>query len=199
MAQLDQPFFAKSTIVVARDLIGCLLVSDRAQARTSGRIVEVEAYCGPGDPASHASFLRGDQVKLMWGPPGFAYVYRSYGIHTMLNVVTETDGVAGAVLLRAVEPVEGIEAMRLRRRQVKVELLCSGPGRLCQALGVTLNDHGLDLVRSDELWIERGHRSRPIVASERIGISRGRELPWRFFESDNRYVSSHRRGVVTDD
>jgi len=199
MDRLSQPFFARATVVVARDLIGCRLVSDRTPVRTTGRIVEVEAYCGPSDPASHASFPRGDRVKLMWGPPGFAYVYRSYGIHTMLNVVTETDGVAGAVLIRALEPVAGLDAMRQRRRQLKDELLCAGPGRLCQALGVTLDDHGRDLIGSDDLWIESGERSRPIVAGERIGISRGRESPWRFFESDNRYVSSHRRGVVTDD
>ena len=193
-ARLGRAFFARDTVSVARALLGAVLVSERSEGRTSGRIVETEAYLGPGDPASHAARLRVGRVAAMWGRPGIAYVYRSYGLHAMLNVVTEPDGSTGAVLLRAVEPLDGIDLMRRRRGLEPVRLLASGPGRLCQALGVSLDDHGLDLVASDRLWIEPGEPPASVSAGPRIGISRGLELPWRFFETGGRFVSAHRRG-----
>ena len=131
----------------------------------------------------------------MWGEPGIAYVYRSYGIHAMLNVVAEPEGETGAVLIRALEPVEGIELMRHRRGVEDERLLCSGPGKLCQALGIRLDLHGTDLVTSERLWIAPGEPVREVSTSGRIGISRGHEHPWRYWVAGNAHVSAHRRGV----
>ena len=192
--RLDRPFFARPTLAVARALLGCVLVSDRPEGRTSGRIVEAEGYLGTDDLASHAAKRTTGRVTAMWGPPGIAYVYRSYGMHAMLNVVTEPEGSTGAVLIRALEPVQGIALMRQRRGVEPVHLLCAGPGRLCRALGITLADHGTDLVTSDRLWLEPGPPPAAISAGGRIGISRGTEQPWRFFATGSRYASAHRRG-----
>lgn len=192
--RLDRAFFVQPTLVVARALLGCVLVSDLPEGRTSGRIVETEGYLGPTDLASHAARLRTGRVSAMWGPPGIAYVYRSYGLHAMLNVVAEPDGTTGAVLLRALEPLAGVELMRRRRGVEPARLLCSGPGRLCQALGVTLDDHGLDLTTSDRIWIASGASPASVSAGGRIGVSGGAEHPWRFFETGSPYVSAHRRG-----
>ena len=193
-ARLDRAFFTRPTLEVARALLGCVLASELPEGRTSGRIVEAEAYLGADDLASHAAKRATGRVTAMWGPPGIAYVYRSYGMHAMLNVVTEPEGSTGAVLIRAVEPVEGIDLMRRRRGVEPVRLLCAGPGRLCQALGITLDDHGTDLVTSDRLWLAPGSRPVAVSAGGRIDISRGTEQPWRFFETGSRYVSAHRRG-----
>ena len=194
LIRLTSAFFERPTLIVARALIGCVLVSDRADGVTTGRIVETEGYCGPTDPASHAAKTRGGRVSVMWGPPGIAYVYRSYGLHTMLNVVTESDGIAGAVLIRAVEPLTGVDVMRQRRGLDSIRLLGSGPGRLCQALGITLDDQGGDLIGDDRLWIAAAATVPAVSAGTRIGITRGIEYPWRFFESGSRWVSAHRRG-----
>jgi DNA-3-methyladenine glycosylase len=193
-ARLDRAFYARPTLTVARALLGCVLVSDRPDGRTSGRIVETEGYLGPDDPASHAARLRTGRVTAMWGPPGIAYVYRSYGLHAMLNAVAEPEGATGAVLIRALEPLEGIDLMRRRRGVEPEHLLCAGPGRLCQALGIVLADHGLDLVESDRLRIEPGPPPPAVSAGGRIGVGGGAELPWRFFATGSRYVSAHRRG-----
>lgn len=192
--RLDRAFFTQPTLVVARLLLGQVLVSVGPDGRTSGRIVETEGYLGPDDPASHAARLRTGRVAAMWGEPGIAYVYRSYGLHAMLNVVAEPAGVTGAVLIRAIEPIDGIEIMRVRRGVEPLRLLCSGPGRLCQAMGIALTDHGLDLVTSDRIWLCPGPSPRQIAASGRIGVSRGGEPPWRFFVADSPFVSAHRRG-----
>jgi DNA-3-methyladenine glycosylase len=192
--RLDRDFFARPTLEVARSLLGCVLVSDQPDGQTGGRIVETEGYLGPDDPASHAARLRTGGVVAMSGPPGIAYVYRSYGIHAMLNVVAEPTGSTGAVLIRALEPLTGLALMRRRRGLEPVRLLCSGPGRLCQALGITLADHGTDLVTSDRLWLTAGSVPPAISAGGRIGISRGTEHPWRYFETGSRFVSAHHRG-----
>lgn len=197
--RLDRSVFAQPTLTVARALLGCVLVADSPAGRTSGRIVETEGYLGPTDPASHAARLRTGRVTSMSGSPGIAYVYRSYGLHAMLNVVTEPDGITGAVLLRAIEPLVGLDLMRERRGLDPVRLLCAGPGRLCQAMGVTLDDHGLDLVTSAHLWIEPGIPPPSVSVGGRIGVSRGGDLPRRFFETESRYVSAHRRGEVLPD
>jgi DNA-3-methyladenine glycosylase len=170
-----------------------VLVSEAPDGRTAGRIVETEAYLGADDPASHAARLRTGRVEAMWGQPGIAYVYRSYGIHAMLNVVTEPPGVTGAVLIRALEPVIGTDLMRLRRGLDDERLLCSGPGKLCQALAIGLDLHGTDLVSSDRLWISPGESPRAVSTSGRIGISRGQAHPWRFWTTGNPHVSAHRR------
>ena len=192
--RLDRAFFAQPTLTVARALLGCVLISEHPAGRTSGVIVETEGYLGPEDAASHAARLRRGRVEAMWGPPGIAYVYRSYGIHAMLNVVTEPTAAAGAVLIRALAPLTGVELMRERRGITPVPHLCAGPGRLCQALAIDLADHGTDLVTSERLWLVAGTAPPSVSVSSRIGISRGTEHHWRFFETGSRFVSAHRRG-----
>lgn len=192
---VDVAFFARPTLIVARELLGCVVVSTIGGVTTSGRIVETEGYLDEQDLASHAGRLKRGRAAMS-GRPGLAYVYRSMGIHAMLNVVTEGEGTAGAVLIRALEPIDGIETMRSRRGGVPDRLLCAGPGRLCQALGITLEAHGVDLTREDVLWIDAGERPASISTSGRIGISRAVEEPWRFFETDNHHVSVHRRGTI---
>lgn len=192
--RLGRSFFARPTRIVARALLGQVVVSNIAEGLTAGRIVETEAYLGADDPASHAARLKQGRVKTMWGEAGIAYVYRSYGIHAMLNIVSEGEGIAGAVLIRALEPLVGIDLMRQRRGVESERLLCSGPGKLCQALGITLDDHGADLVRSSRLWIAMSEPVTSVSVSSRIGISRGLEHDWRYWETDNPHVSAHRRG-----
>src|SRR5919112_6527086 len=164
-SHLDQSFYEPPTIDVARALLGQVLVSETPQGRTTGRIVETEAYLGADDPASHAARQRTGRVESMWGEPGIAYVYRSYGIHAMLNVVTEPLGETGAVLIRALEPVTGVDLMRARRGLDDERLLCSGPGKLCQALGIGLDLHGTDLVTSARLWISPGQSPSDVSTS----------------------------------
>ena len=192
---LERAFYERLTVEVARNLLGQVLVSITPEGSTAGRIVETEAYLGADDPASHAARLRTGRVEAMWGEPGIAYVYRSYGIHAMLNVVTEPLGKTGAVLIRALEPVIGVDLMRARRGLDDERLLCSGPGKLCQALGIALEMHGTDLVTSDRLWISPSETPHDVSASGRIGISRGQEHPWRFWVTGNPHVSAHRRAL----
>ena len=194
-AHLERAFYERATVDVAHALLGQVLVSVTSEGRTSGRIVETEAYLGADDPASHAARLRTGRVEAMWGEPGIAYVYRSYGIHAMLNVVTEPPGETGAVLIRALEPMIGIDLMRRRRGIEDERLLCSGPGKLCQALGIGLEMHGTDLVTSEKLWLSRGEPPRDVSTSGRIGISRGQAHPWRFWTTGNPHVSAHRRAL----
>jgi DNA-3-methyladenine glycosylase len=198
-SRLDRHFYTRSTLSVAQALLGQVIVSNTPEGCTAGRIVETEAYLGPDDPASHAARLKQGRVEAMWGEPGIAYVYRSYGVHAMLNVVSEPEGETGAVLIRALEPLVGIDLMRLRRGTQRLNHLCSGPGRLCQALGIGLDLHGTDLVTSDRLWIVRGETVEDVSSSGRIGISRGQEHPWRFWVTGNPHVSAHRRAWTTPD
>ncbi len=131
---------------------------------------------------------------------GIAYIYRSYGIHAMLNVVAHGGNETGAVLIRALQPLDGLEVMSRRRGGLLDRDLCSGPGKLCIALGISLDDHGIDLTRSDLLRLSPGKAEsrRSVLASTRIGISKATELPWRFLESGNPFVSAHRRGTPVD-
>ena len=191
---LPREFFARPPDLVARDLLGCFLLSELGGELTGGRIVEAEAYFGADDPASHAARLRVGRVTSMFGPPGIAYVYRSYGIHAMLNAVAHDPDAAGAVLLRALEPLWGIEAMRVRRGGVTDRLLCSGPGRLCQALAIGLDDHGLDLTTGRRLWLAPGEAPAAIHVGGRIGVGHAADVPLRFFQVDSPFVSVHRRG-----
>ena len=183
MNQLRRDFFARSAHDVAPELIGVTLLVDGV----GGEIVEVEAY-DQEDPASHA--FRGPTPRnaAMFGPPGYAYVYRSYGIHWCLNFVCAEEGRADAVLIRALRPVHGLDAMRERRGVDPERALCSGPGRLCQALAVTGEHDGLAL---DEKPFElRARETVPDVATgRRIGITRAAELPWRYVLAGSRYVS----------
>jgi DNA-3-methyladenine glycosylase len=182
-AQLGRDFYAGSVHDVAPRLVGALLLVDGV----GGTIVEVEAY-HPEDPASHAFRGRTRRNASMFGPPGHAYVYRSYGIHWCLNLVCEEEGAAAAVLLRALEPEHGLERMRERRRTDNPRLLCAGPGRLCEALAVTGAHDGAAL---DEPPFELRARARQVevVATPRIGITRAADLPWRYVLAGSRFVS----------
>jgi DNA-3-methyladenine glycosylase len=180
---LPTEFFARSVHEVAPELIGATLLVDGV----GGTIVEVEAY-DHEDPASHSFGGRTARNESMFGPPGHAYVYRSYGIHWCLNLVCEEEGLANAVLVRALEPMEGLDQMRARRGRDEPRLLCSGPGRLCQALAVTGEHDGLSL---DEPPFELHARTGlvEVVTAPRIGITRAAEQPWRYLLAGSRYVS----------
>jgi DNA-3-methyladenine glycosylase len=183
---VKREFFDRTVHEVARDLIGCRL----AVGETAGVIVETEAY-EASDPACHAYIGRTIRNEVLFGPPGHAYVYLSYGIHSLLNFVTEPEGTASAVLIRALEPTEGIELMRERRGRDDTEGLCSGPGKLTEALGVDLSLNGADLFSPPfELTSPAGERAdAEVVTGPRIGITKAAELPWRYCVSGSRYVS----------
>jgi DNA-3-methyladenine glycosylase len=172
---------------VARDLVGCTV----RHGETSGRIVETEAY-HDSEPACHAFVGLTPRTRVLFGAPGLAYVYRSYGIHALLNAVTEPEGTGAAVLIRALEPVDGIDLMRERRGLERIEDLCSGPGKLTQALGIGLDLNGSSLAGPIEL-LPRAAGERPRTAvGTRIGITKAVELPWRFCDADSRCVSRPR-------
>lgn len=154
----------------------------------AGRIVEVEAYMGSDDPASHAFRGLTRRNKSMFGPPGHLYVYRSYGIHYCANVVTSEIGVATAVLLRALEPLEGLDVMEQLRGVSDSRLLCSGPGKLCQAFGISTDDDATDL-RGEDIRILGPRHAGQVVATTRIGINVAKDCPWRFVEAGSRYLS----------
>ena len=183
MTMLRRDFFARSVHEVAPELLGATLLVDGV----GGKIVEVEAY-DQEDPASHGYRGRTQRNASMFGPPGHAYVYRSYGIHWCLNLVCEEEGVASAVLLRALEPTAGLQQMRARRSVDEERLLCSGPGRLCQALGVTREHDGLPL--DEPPFALSGREREPeIVAAARVGISAAAERPWRYVVRGSRFAS----------
>jgi len=186
---LPRTFFARPTLEVAPELVGALLVRLLPEGmRLVGRLVEVEAYLGPEDPASHA-YRRTARSAIMWGPPGIAYVYFTYGNHHCINVVTEPEGKPGAVLLRAAEPLEGLEVMRRLRGVEDVRRLTSGPGRLTQAFGIELSHHGVDLTQPGPLSLVAGIPPRRILATPRIGIRRARDRPWRFVDPESPFLS----------
>ena len=178
--KLPRSFYARPTLEVARDLLGKVLVHQRRRARTSGVIVEVEAYIGEADPACHAAPGPTPRNAPLYGAPGHAYVYLNYGIHWMVNIVTEPRESPAAVLIRALDPLEGIGVMRRRRGLVLQDQdLCRGPGNLTKAMGVTIAENRADLLGT-RLWVEdRGRAIERIVWGPRIGITVGVERPWR--------------------
>jgi DNA-3-methyladenine glycosylase len=192
-APLPQAFYLRPARAVARDLLGCVLVSRRGRALTSGRIVETEAYLGPEDAASHAAFRPGSHW-LFYGQGGVAYVFLNYGTHCCLNAITGRAGIPGCVLIRALEPLQGRPVMA-RRRGVRADAkrLASGPGNLTRALGVTLRDNGADLTRAP-LTVERAPTPRrfSVASGPRIGITRSVDLPLRFWIDGNPFVSRSR-------
>ncbi|HEY2161874.1 MAG TPA: DNA-3-methyladenine glycosylase [Solirubrobacteraceae bacterium] len=179
-------FYERPVLEVARDLIGCVI----RHRGCTGVIVESEAY-HDSEPASHAFVGLTPRTATLFGPPGRAYVYRSYGIHALLNAVCEPEGVGAAVLIRALEPIDGVELMRERRGVERVEQLCSGPGKLTQALGVELRDNGTDLDRGPVVFSSRPRawRDVQVAVDRRIGITKAVELPWRFSAAGSRFIS----------
>ena len=179
-------FYDRPVVEVAHELVGCVVSHDGC----SGVIVETEAY-HQSEPACHAFVGLTPRTSTLFGPPGRAYVYRSYGIHALLNAVAEPQGVGAAVLIRALAPVEGIELMRARRGLDRLERLCSGPGKLTQALGISLHHNGCDLARGPIVILGRlrAWRDIEIAVSTRIGINKALELPWRFCAAGSRFAS----------
>lgn len=197
-APLPGEFFARSPVLVAPDLLGCLVVSSVGGELTGGIIVETEAYLGVGDPGSHAS-TRGITARnaVMYGPPGTAYVYFTYGNHFMLNLVCEPEGTAGGVLIRALRPTLGTEVMTSRRHGRTLRELCSGPGKLCAALGIDLSDNGVALGRGRIEVYDRSQEAQPGIAiSGRIGLTQGHDLPLRYFFAGDAFVSRGRTGPM---
>ena len=185
-------FYQGTALDVAPRLLGKVLCHRRRGAITAGRIVEVEAYMGAEDPASHAFPGPTPRNRVMFGPPGHTYVYFTYGNHWCMNVVTDREGIGSGVLLRALEPLEGIRLMRRRRGGAPIPHLASGPGRLAQAMGISRSCYGLDLTR-EPLWIEDDGTPADWIATPRIGIRLAAERPWRFVVADSPYLSRRLR------
>lgn len=189
--RLPRKFFEVPALNLARRLLGQLLVSRIEDVLTSGLIVETEAYLSSNDPASHAARGKTPRTAIQWGPSGFTYVYLIYGMYHCMNIVSDREGTAGCVLLRAIEPVHGIENMKQRRPQAKTNVqLTNGPGKLTAALGVNRNHNGIDLTK-DLISIYEYENKRIIdtLQSGRIGLTDGVELPYRFYIKDNPFVS----------
>jgi DNA-3-methyladenine glycosylase len=200
--KLPRSFYDRPTLDVTRDLVGKVLVHDRRGVRTSGIIVEAEAYIGESDPACHAAPGPTRRNAPLYGPPGHAYVYLNYGIHSLVNVVTEAEGSPAAVLIRALEPLDGIDVMRRRRartskgrpaavdRELSIHDLCRGPGNLTMAMGISLAENQLDLL-GDRIFLEdRGLPGGRLAWGPRVGISVGAERHWRVYALGSRAVSS---------
>ncbi len=194
--KLPESFYSRPAVDVAVDLIGKVLVRQVGRTRMAGIIVETEAYVGPHDLACHASKGKTPRTAVMFGPPGRAYVYMIYGVYYCLNAVTERTGYPAAVLVRAIEPLDGIRAMKRRRPKAARDVdIGSGPGKLCQAMSI---DRGLNTVNlgGRSLWIENQDMDPGrVAAGPRIGVDYAgeyRDKPWRFFVPDNPHVSRHR-------
>ena len=194
---LPRSFYERPTLVVAEELLGKVLVTRTRQGTTSGVIVETEAYIGEDDPACHASLGRTARNEPLYGPPGVAYVYLNYGVHYLVNAVTEADGHPAAVLIRALEPIEGIALMKKRRaadgRIIDEADLCRGPGNLTRALGITLADNRHDLSGRTLRIEDRGISIGEVARGPRIGIRVAVDRPWRCWIDGHRSVSAHRK------
>ena len=186
-------FYDRPVLEVAPDLIGCVV----AHGESAGVIVEAEAY-HESEPASHAFVGLTPRTRTLFGPPGRAYVYRSYGVHALLNAVCEPSGIGAGVLIRALQPLAGLDLMRVRRGLERERDLCSGPGKLTQALGIELDLNGSDLQLGPIVISRRPRawRDVEVICDRRIGITRAAELPWRFTAASSRYVSRPFRTVA---
>jgi DNA-3-methyladenine glycosylase len=194
---LPRAFYARATLDVARDLIGKVLVHETRAGRASGVIVETEAYIGETDPACHAAPGLTARNAPLYGPPGFAYVYLNYGIHYLVNAVTEPAGSPAAVLIRALEPLEGEPLMRKRRRaggELPAASLCRGPGNLTRALGISLRQNRADLTSSGLRIEDPALPARDVVWGPRVGISVGVDHAWRCYAADSAAVSAFKSG-----
>jgi DNA-3-methyladenine glycosylase len=192
MVKLPRSFYEQPTLDVAKQLLGKYLVRNHPQGMTVGRIVETEAYVGPHDLACHASHGRTPRTEVMFGSAGHAYVYFVYGVHYMLNLVTEKFDHPAAVLIRALEPIDGIELMETRRGTEKRRALCSGPGKLCQAFAIDRSLNGADLC-GDVLHVEdKGEPMPKFLAKPRIGVDyagKWKNKPFRFLVRGNEFIS----------
>ena len=196
MGILQQEFFARSTLTVARELLGQILVREIEGQRLSGRIVEAEAYIGLDDTASHAGKGRTPRNEVMFGPPGYTYVYLIYGMYHMLNFITEQEDFPAAVLIRAVEPLEGLDLMHTHRQRPMPDVqLTNGPGKLCQALRVDKSLNNWDVTTGQNLWLEADSDATNVAVATgpRIGIGyaepKDQIASWRFWVQGNRFVS----------
>jgi len=196
--KLNRSFYERATIEVARDLLGKVIVYNAPHGRLSARIVEVEAYIGQkSDPACHAARGKTSRNEVMFGPPGHAYLYFIYGMYHCLNFVTERAGFPAAVLLRAAEPIEGESLLVRPKSEKKPERLLAGPGKFCRAFGLTRDQNGLDLT-GDHLYLEhRFDRKIAVEQTSRIGISKGKDHLWRFFDRDSAAVSVRRNQLIS--
>jgi DNA-3-methyladenine glycosylase len=192
--RISARWLSRPSVVVAPALLGCRLVRALPDGtRLAVRLVETEAY-GADDPASHSFAGRTARTEVMFGAAGRLYVYFTYGMHFCANVVTGRAGEGSAVLLRAGEPVEGLERMAEHRGTADLRLLCSGPARLCQALAIDRSSNGADVVSGDAVWLERGARPSAISRGPRVGITRAVDEPWRYWITDDPFVSRGRPG-----
>jgi len=188
---LKRNFYARNSVEVAKELLGKLLVRELPEGRLIGKIVEVEAYRGSDDPASHAYRGKTPRNEVMFSKPGLAYIYFTYGMHYCLNVKAEKEGIPGAVLIRALEPLEGIKIMKKNRQTEKIKELTNGPAKLTKAMKITKELNGWDLTKGKKLFICKPvfEEKFEIVTTSRIGISAGTEKPWRFYIKGNPFVS----------
>jgi DNA-3-methyladenine glycosylase len=191
---LHRAFYSRETVQVAKDLLGKHLVRVRGNITMRGKIVEVEAYRGSDDPASHAFRGRTPRNAPMFGEPGHAYIYFTYGNHYCLNVTTQESGTPGAVLIRAIEPLEGLSAMKRLRPNVRELALTNGPGKLTKALAIDKTLNEVDMTKAGPLFVmDTGEEHFKIACSARIGIAAATERLWRFYISGNQYVSRSQR------
>lgn len=186
---MEKSFFEKSSLRLAKDLLGCVLVHETKDGISCGAIVETESY-HESDEASHTHRGKTKRNRAMFGPAGHAYIYFTYGMHYCFNVVAGEEGVGEGVLIRALEPLEGIDIMRKRRSKENIKDLCSGPGKLVQAMGITFDDYGKPLFKGN-LYLRKPDKAElfEIAHGPRIGIRKAVDKPWRFWIDGNKFVS----------
>lgn len=193
---LSREFYLRDTLIVSQDLLGKVLVHETEEGITKGRIVEVEAYIGPHDKASHAyNHRKSKRTTIQYNTGGYVYMYLIYGVYHCMNIVTSEEGKPEVILLRALEPLEGIPLMQKRRNTQNVKSLCNGPGKLCSAMNISMKQYGIDLCTSNSLYIEDAHlNDYDIMATKRINIDYAGEYKdylWRFVVKNSPYLSKH--------
>jgi DNA-3-methyladenine glycosylase len=191
---ITREFFERPPLVCAKEMLGCQLT----WGDTAGIIVETEAYAEHGDEASHAFFRPTTRTFIKDLPPGTLYIYLNYGVHWLLNFLTKGDDLRGFVLIRALQPVAGVDLMRKRRRLEGEKMLCSGPGKLTQALGITAQWHGKDFFSVPGVRLTRNRKRPRLAIDRRIGITKSPEFEWRFFIADSEYISFKKRKPAPD-
>jgi DNA-3-methyladenine glycosylase len=191
---LTREFFERPPLVCAREMLGCTLT----WGKTAGVIVETEAYAEHGDEAAHSFVRSAARTFIQDRPPGALYIYLNYGVHWLLNFLTKADGNRGFVLIRALEPVSGLDLMRRRRRLDQDKMLCSGPGKLTQALGITSRWHGKDFFSIPAVSLTRNAERPSVAVDRRIGITKSPDFEWRFLIANSDFVSLKRRKPASD-